>query len=177
MPFPVDKPLVPFTPFHFGPALLFGLLLFRRLDLPTFLAANVIVDARATLVFFDVLDGPLHGPFHAFLGSAVLGALLAGSWYALKPWFDPLLAVFRVEQPRSGRPIAAAALLGVWCHVVLDGILYPEMTPFAPLAAANPFPGLASYGAVYGGCVLAGLLGAGLYGLRVGGVAARWDRE
>jgi len=38
---------MPFTLYHLGPALLLGLLFRRRLDLPTFLVANVVVDLEA----------------------------------------------------------------------------------------------------------------------------------
>ena len=62
------KVQMPFTPFHLGPALFLGLLLFRLVDLPTFLAANVILDLEPLAVLLLDLDYPLHGLFHSFLG-------------------------------------------------------------------------------------------------------------
>ena len=40
---------MPLTPFHLGPGLLFGLLLFRYIDFPTSLIASVIVDVEPIL--------------------------------------------------------------------------------------------------------------------------------
>lgn len=57
----VDHHSMPVTPFHFGPALLLGYLLRRRLDLGTFLIANISTDMRAVLVFFGVFPEPLYG--------------------------------------------------------------------------------------------------------------------
>jgi len=42
---------MPFTPFHLGPGLLLGVLLYRHLDLGTVLAASIAVDLRTVLVF------------------------------------------------------------------------------------------------------------------------------
>lgn len=63
-----ENQVMPFTPFHFGPGILLGLLLLRYLDFPTFVAANVMIDWRAALVFLDLMDGPLHGWVHTYLG-------------------------------------------------------------------------------------------------------------
>lgn len=162
---------MPFTPFHLGPALLLGLVCYRWLDLPTLLAASVAVDGRATLVFFGYLDYPLHGPLHTFLVSAILGAVIAVVWYRIRPWFDPLLALFRARQERSLRAMATAAIVGVWGHVLLDSFLYLDIRPFAPVTEANPFLWLL-FGPwtptlVYAGCIASGMLGLALYLLSI----------
>ena len=41
---------MPFTPLHLGPALFFGMVLLRYIDLPTFLVANVIVDIEPLVI-------------------------------------------------------------------------------------------------------------------------------
>lgn len=162
---------MPFTPFHFGPALLAGLLCFRWLDFPTVLAATVVVDLRATLVLFGALDGPLHGPLHTFAGSAALAVLLIGVMWTARPWLDPVLEFTHLSQPVRPSAMAAAALAGVWSHVALDAVLYADLSPFAPLSTANPFLGLTGILTVSLGCAVAGLLGLTLYGLHLGGVA------
>ena len=58
---------MPFTPFHLGSALLFGLVFFRYLDFPTFLVAHIIVDLEPFFILALKLDLPIHGLFHSFL--------------------------------------------------------------------------------------------------------------
>ena len=41
-----------FTPYHFGPGLLIGLVFLSFIDIPTFLTANLIVDIEPFLVLF-----------------------------------------------------------------------------------------------------------------------------
>lgn len=131
---------MPFTPFHLGPALFLGLLLLVEVDLPTFLAANLAVDLRSVLVFFDVLDGPLHGPLHTLLGALVVAALLTGVSYAARRYVDPVLATLRLSQDWSWRTIAAGSFGGVTLHLLLDAFLYEGMALFYPLAG-NPLRG------------------------------------
>ena len=152
---------MPFTPFHLGPALGVGLPARRRLDLPTFVAANVLVDARATLVFSDVLDGPLHGPLHTYAGAAVLAGVLAVTALSVERR-TPSLTRWVSATPGDARAIALGALAGTWLHVTLDAVLYADVAPLWPLAG-NPLLGVAGPFAVYGACVLAGLLGT-VYG-------------
>ncbi|MFC7139361.1 hypothetical protein ACFQMA_05850 [Halosimplex aquaticum] len=154
---------MPFTPFHLGPALLIGVLCLRWLDLPTFLAASVLVDARTTLVFFGYLDGPLHGPLHTLLGATVLAGVLTAAAAPLRPSLDPVLDWAGLPQSTALGRIAAAALGGCWLHVLLDATLYTDVFPFAPVSTANPLFGAVGPLTVYVGCVAAGLLGVGLY--------------
>ena len=51
---------MPFTPYHLGPGLFFGLLLFRYLDFPAFLIANIVVDVEPFLVLAFGLHQFLH---------------------------------------------------------------------------------------------------------------------
>jgi hypothetical protein len=162
---------VPFTPLHLGPALFVGLLAARWLDLPALAAASVVVDVRAALVLFGVLDGPIHGPLTTFAGATVVAAVVAPAAYQLRPSVDPLLATLGLRQHRSVGRAITGALAGAWLHVLLDAPLYGDVHPFAPLSAANPLLGVVSPTVVYGGCAVAGLAGTGLYGVHLHGVA------
>lgn len=161
---------MPFTPFHLGPALLLGLLCYRWLDLPALLVGSVVVDVRTALVFFGYLDPPLHGPLHTVIGSAVLGLVVAGAWVALRPRFEWLLALLGLGRERSIGAIFTGAFVAVWLHLLLDALLYFDLRPFAPLSDVNPFlwalGGPRTFVVVYGGCVVAGVLGLLLYGYR-----------
>ena len=162
---------MPFTPFHFGPGLLFGFPLRRRMDFVTFLIANVIVDVRATLVFFGFLSGPLHGPLHTYLGAFVLALVLAGSVHLFSRRF-PSIAQRVSSRPTSVSAVGLASIAGTWSHVTLDAILYPAMQPFYPLSG-NPWYGLTSPFVIYGLCTLAFLIGGGVTGASI--IWNRWQ--
>lgn len=144
------------TPFHLGPAALVGVVLYRRLDLPTLLAASVIVDVRAALVLFGPLDPPVHGILTTFLGGGAVALVLAGGVLALPPPVQTRLDRARIASTASAGPVVAGSLVGVWSHVVLDAVLYTDARPLFPLAG-NPLLGQ-QYGLVYGGCLAAGVL-------------------
>lgn len=160
---------MPFTPFHFGPGLLVGLLTLRWLDFPTILIASVLVDIRATFVFFDVIEGALHGPLHTLLGATLLSAILVGVMIPLRPTLDTVLVQLRIPQAASASRIMAGGIVGTWLHIILDAILYADMSPLAPLSG-NPALGVVSVGTVYLCCIIAGVTGVGLYMLSAVGL-------
>ena len=128
---------MPFTPFHFGPALLFGYSLRRRMNLVTFLIANVITDVRATLVFFGVLAGPLHGSLHnTYLGAFAVALVFAGGVLLFSRQF-PRLAQRMSSQSESAKAVVLASVSGTWLHTTFDAFLHPDMQPFYPLSG-NP---------------------------------------
>ncbi|KON29761.1 hypothetical protein AC482_05665 [miscellaneous Crenarchaeota group-15 archaeon DG-45] len=159
---------MPFTPFHLGPALLFGLVFFRYLDFPTFLVANVIVDIEPLVVLALGLDLPLHGFLHTFLGGTLVALLLASFMMRAGRSLGPLLGFFHLGQTQRRKGVYAAALSGVYLHILLDARLHADIRPFYP-STANPllsgsvFPGIE----VYAFCVFSALTGAALYLLRV----------
>jgi len=128
---------MPFTPFHLGPGLVLGLLLFSWLHLPTFLMANMIPDIEP---FYVILSGggAHHGFFHSFAGAGILAVLLGAAMLLLDPWVKRAAKPLGLEQKATKRSVFAAAFFGVFLHVAIDSILYTDMHPFWP-ADANPF--------------------------------------
>jgi hypothetical protein len=164
---------VPFTLVHLGPALLLGGLLPRRLDLPTLVAASVVVDVRAALVVFGPLDLPVHGSLTSFASGTLVAVLLARSVLLLPPSIRRLVDHGRLTDTASGGPVLTAALVGVSSHVVLDSMLYTDARPLYP-ADWNPFrlEGAtfslegATFLLVYVGCTLGGILGVAVLAAR-----------
>jgi len=153
---------VPFTPFHLGPALFFGLLLFRYLDFPAFLVANVIVDIEPFLVIFLSLHYPLHGFFHSYLGGTIVGIATGVGIYFLRDRLNKILARFKVQQEPSFARVLYTSLFGAYFHIFLDSFLYGEMNPFYPLTG-NPFLKVVGSGAVYEFCTVSLIFGLFLY--------------
>lgn len=129
---------MPLTPFHFGPALLLGLVFFSYLDFPTFLVASVIIDVEPILVVSLRLDYPLHGFFHSFLGGTSLALLLAWIMGKTRRYFSPFLSFFMLGQKWSIKKILIASLSGVYIHILLDSRMHMDIRPFYPLNL-NPF--------------------------------------
>ena len=141
---------MPFTPYHFGPALFVGLLFLGFIDFPTFLVASVIVDVEPFLVLVFNLDYPLHGLFHSFLGGTLVALPLALVIHRIRNKLSPLLSFFRLDQKVSFKSILVAALSGIYIHILLDSRIYTDIQPFYPstynpLLTTGIFAGLDSY--------------------------------
>ncbi len=134
---------MPFTPFHFGPAILIGLLMLNYLDFPTFILANIIIDWRAALAFIGFLDGPLHGWVHTYLGALLMAACLSAAMIKIRPLLDESLEEMKIVQEVNRRKIVLAAVSGVLLHVTIDAMHHPFMQPFAPFSF-RPLLGTAS---------------------------------
>lgn len=128
---------MPFTPYHLGPALLFGLLLLSFIDLPTFLVASVIVDVEPFLVLILNLNYPLHGFFHSFLGGTFVAVLLTIVMQRIREKLSPLLSFFKLEQKISFKSVLVASFLGIYIHILLDSRIYADIQPFYP-STSNP---------------------------------------
>ncbi len=156
---------MPFTPYHFGPAFLLGILLFPFIDLTTIMIASVIIDLEPLTVIFLNLPIPLHGFFHSYLGASITALVLSVFVYPFRKYLNKIVSLFGLHQSSSFRHIIAASLIGTYSHVLLDSFLYIEMNPFFPILG-NPFTGIFLDGAVYTFCVIAGLVGFFAYMLR-----------
>lgn len=157
---------MPFTPFHMGPALFFGLLLFRKINFPAFVIANVIVDLEPFLILFLGLDYLLHGFFHSFLGGSVIAALLSGAMVKLNNPLQKTMAFFRLRQELPAKSIWIAAFSGIYLHIILDSFLYTDIKPLYPFSY-NPFYGILSSDVVYSLCSILFLAGILLYGYMI----------
>jgi hypothetical protein len=156
--------LMPFTPFHLGPALAFGLPLRRYIHVPTFIVGNVILDVEGLLVIFLGLNYPLHGYLHTFLLAAAVGLLIGFVMFKLEPPMQPFYRKIQLEtnQPLKLKSFISAGILGAILHVVFDAFLYSEMMPFFPLTI-NPLLNFISLPEMYLLCFCIGIFGIVYY--------------
>jgi len=157
--------MVPFTPFHLGPALLFGLAFSSTFDLLTLLIASVIPDVEPFCILLFNLSWPSHGFFHSYVGSSILVVLVAVVVHLLRDKLTSVMLKFQVSQKSSFKKILFTSFVGVYFHVFLDSLLYRKMNPLYPLQG-NPFVGLIpniADMAVYGFCSVSFILGIILY--------------
>ena len=157
---------MPFTPYHFGPGLLLGVVLFSFLDFSTVMVACVILDIEPLSVIIFNLPYAAHGFFHTYLGATIAASVLAIAIYPFRKYLNTLVSIFGLHQKSSFRHIFPASIIGTYSHVFLDSLLYPEMNPFYPLIG-NPFVGFLMFEFVYNACVYLGFLGFGVYIVRI----------
>ncbi|MBN2334033.1 hypothetical protein JXL21_00640 [Candidatus Bathyarchaeota archaeon] len=170
---------MPFTPLHLGPALLVALLVYPLLDTPTFLVASIMLDLEPLAVFLLGLQLPLHGPFHSLVVSGVAGLLLALVMYLLRGRTKGVMEATGLPQGDGVRRYLVAGLLGAWGHVLLDALVYSDLTLVYPWDV-NPLFGLVSESRVVGFCVASFSLSIVVYFVRfilIGWVRSRGSEE
>ncbi len=154
---------MPFTPHHFGPGLFLGIPLRGYIHAPTFITANVILDAEPFLVMTLGLNYPLHDYLHSFVAAAGIGLVLALAMYIIEARISPFYKMLFLETDRhmEKSKFMVAGVLGTSLHVLFDAPLYGDIKPLYPLAA-NPFLGFASSSTVYDMCLWMGIVGLAL---------------
>ena len=156
---------MPFTPYHLGPALLFGVLLFPIVDIAALLLSSILVDVEPLYVIIFAPGLPYHGILHTYIGATGIAILHAVILWFLRDWTRQILAIFKIDQNSSFIRIFGTSLLGTYSHIFLDSFVYPEMNPFFPLMG-NPFLGFVSSAIVYQFCTICLFLGLVLYLVR-----------
>lgn len=148
---------MPITPFHFGPGAAIHSLAPRRISFAAFCAANVLTDVEP-LYYMVTQQFPLHRFFHTYVGATVMGALTVALLLLLRRWITRWQTTLFA--------LSAGAFIGTYSHVVLDSIMHSDITPLAPFSEANGLWRIISLGELHLYCLLAGLIGAAVLGLR-----------
>jgi membrane-bound metal-dependent hydrolase YbcI (DUF457 family) len=123
---------MPFTPYHFGPSGFIGLVFGKWIDLPVFVLANVIVDIEVLVIGILDLGWPAHRYFHTLLIGAVVGAFWGVAAYPLRHFFKKMMRVFYIPYRTSLFKMIISGILGVWLHVLIDGIYHSDVRIFWP---------------------------------------------
>jgi membrane-bound metal-dependent hydrolase YbcI (DUF457 family) len=144
---------MPLTPYHFGPAGLIGYIFRKWIDLPVFALANIVIDVEVLLVNLMHLGRPYHRLAHTFLIGAAIGAiwgLVAYSGLLIFTWF---MKIIRIPYQTNAKKMILSGILGIWLHVLLDGIYHYDVTPFWP-AQRNYLFNLLSHSQVEWICII-----------------------
>lgn len=155
---------MPFTPFHLGPGVFFKGLGGTRLSFMVFGGAQVLMDIEP-LVRILQRDEILHGITHTVPGALAIG-LVAGA--TGKPISEAILKWFGILRvPITWAVSFSTAIIGTMSHIILDGVMHRDMTPFWPFADGNPLLGLLDVGMLHVLCAICAVIG----GIAV---AVRW---
>ena len=155
---------MPFTPFHVGPAIPVKAAMDKKFSLLTYAWAQVVMDLQPLIVILT-RRGRTHGITHTFIGAAVLGAVAVVSGKYLGELILNLLSFGK--QPKTVIPWRVAILsgfVGSFSHVLLDALIYPDVSPFWPFTDANLRIGFTSTEMIMF-CVVSGLLGLAAWGV------------
>lgn len=170
-----QRPDMPFTPFHIGPALAVKAAVPRYFNIPVFAFTQVAIDSgvlvglalRGDLSYHEVLHTLVGGTVAAGVALSLLRPLIqpgARLWNKLAGAQPGSLAYMETRIPLPAAVISALA--GGWSHVLLDAATHSNIAPFAPLAGGNPLFGLLSPLQAIALCLLLGAIGGGMLALR-----------
>jgi membrane-bound metal-dependent hydrolase YbcI (DUF457 family) len=144
---------MPFTPYHFGPSGLIGLIFRKWIDIPVFLLANVAIDIEPGIVLLFGLNHSPHGLCHTFLFGTAVGLIWGALAYPARSIFSWLMRLLALPYQTNLPKMLFSAVLGVWLHILLDSLCWSDIQPFWPLRT-NPFLNLMTVKTVYLLCVI-----------------------
>jgi hypothetical protein len=164
---------MPFTPFHFGPGLFLKGVISRWLSWITFVAVQIVIDCE-TLYYILRHEYPVHRRLHTIVGATLIGIAVAAVLLACR-WFVERLKPELAESLRARWPslrsegsavgIVTGAIIGGASHPLLDGLMHPDIRPFAPWTSANPLLGAVELSTLLSGCVVSGIIGFVVVGI------------
>ncbi|MHC5083367.1 MAG: metal-dependent hydrolase [Planctomycetota bacterium] len=133
---------MPFTPYHFGPSGFVGLLFRRWIDVPVFVAANVLIDVEVLADARFAPGWPVHQlwHFHTLLIGALAGAIFGALVYWIKPtrWCSQKsMSLIGLPSTPTWTSMILAGALGACLHVVIDSFYHYDVQLFWP-HALNP---------------------------------------
>lgn len=128
---------MPYTPYHAGPSGLVGLLLRRWVDVPVFLAANVLIDVEVIADRYIAPGWPVHQVwhFHTLLVGGLAGAIFGAAIYRVWPLrraSEKSMALLGLPGKATWRTMTLGGLLGAWAHVLTDSFYHHDVQLFWP---------------------------------------------
>jgi membrane-bound metal-dependent hydrolase YbcI (DUF457 family) len=154
---------LPFTAYHMAPGLAAKAVLRGNFSLVVFGCAQVIMDVEPLVARLNG-TGNYHGATHNLAGATVIGAAAAVTGKYLVDAGAILLR--RGERPRRRMLWSVAflsAFFGSFSHVILDGLVHPDVAPWSPLSRSNQLLGLVSESSLKTICIWTGVIGAVAY--------------
>ena len=124
--------VMPFTPYHFGPSGFIALAFRKWIDVPVFVLANVVVDIEVLVIRILGLGYPVHRYCHTLLIGAVVGVAWGLAAYPFRGVFKRLMDLIRIPYRTGLLKMLISGMLGVWLHVLIDGVYHYDVRLFWP---------------------------------------------
>lgn len=154
---------MPFTPFHVGPGVAVKAVFEKKFSLLVFAWAQIVMDLQPLVVILTG-RGKTHGITHTLIGAAVLGGVAGVTGKYLTEWVLSWWKRPKVRLP--WKVVWISAWVGTFSHILLDALIYPDMALFWPFSDSNPLIIGFDSTAMIWFCVVSGVLGAALWGVR-----------
>ncbi len=107
----------------------------KRLDIPVFVLANVIVDLEVLFAKGGFPHRYWH--WHSLLVGTAVGIVWGLSAFLLRKAFKKIMRIFHMPYHTDLKKMLISGILGVWVHVFVDAIYHYDVQPFWPYAK-NP---------------------------------------
>lgn len=153
---------MPVTPFHFGLGVLAKGVAPRAVSISAFVVSQIVIDLETAYYLFLAHEWPVHRWAHTFAFGSLIGLAAGVVTWAIASKVPLIAADCGLGQCLAG------GLIGGATHPLLDGVMHADVMPFLPFAAGNPFLGTLALGSLHLLCVVAGIAGLLLLGLRAG---------
>jgi Domain of unknown function (DUF4184) len=158
---------MPFTPFHFGPAIAIKAATRGYFSLTIFCYSQVIMDLEPGY-FLMRHEYPVHRWFHTYFGATVVALFCALTGRPICQWLlrlwkrlpaAPLNEVFADSQRIGWGTTVMTALIGTWSHVFLDSLMHRDIQPMRPFTNENAMLGFIDLGLLHLICLVCGVAG------------------
>ena len=157
---------MPITPFHFGPGAAIHAAAPRYVSFLAFCAANVLMDIEP-LYYILTRQYPLHRFFHTYVGATIVAISTAALFAVSRRAATALRLPNSFDWQDLGiGAVAIGATAGTFSHALLDSVMHSDIRPFAPFSDSNPLLGVISVQALYGSCVVSGLVAIVVLGVQ-----------
>jgi hypothetical protein len=176
---------MPVLPAHLGPALLVGGLAGRKLNFLVLITSTVLIDFEVALLGLQSGYFIYHGFFHTLGGATLFGVIYGSLFFFISQIYwkgkelyhhnDKLWNRFHNWRNHnwtySLRCMVTSALVGVYLHIAMDWLMYPDIRVFAFLNPNFYYDFTTQYYSetffvVYIFCVTSFFIGVGVYMFR-----------
>ena len=129
---------MPYTPYHFGPSSLIGLILRRWIDIPVFVLVNLAIDLEILIaeLWFPGRFVPRYA--HTLLLGAAVGIIWGILAYFFRGFFKRLMDKIQIPYKTSISKMIFSGIFGAWVHILTDGLYRSDVRLFWPFKLANP---------------------------------------
>ena len=129
---------MPYTPYHFGPSSLIGLLLRKWIDFPVFVLANIAIDLERLVVeiLFPGRFVPRYA--HTYLLGAAVGIIWGTGAYFFMGYFKWIMDKIKIPYKTSMSKMIFSGILGAWVHILPDALYRSTSRLFWPFKLTNP---------------------------------------
>jgi len=129
---------MPYTPYHFGPSSLIGLLLRRWVDIPVFVLVNLVIDLEILVAELWHPRGFGQRYVHTLLLGTAAGILWGILTYFFRGFFKWIMDKIQLPYKTSISKMIFSGILGAWVHIFTDSLYQSEVLLFWPSRLANP---------------------------------------